>query len=117
MDSETSRPPDVICSGLSKVFGAGAHKVAALAPTDVTMGFGTTTALVGPSGCGKSTFLRIVGGLETPTDGTVSIDGRDARRGQQTRRFVGGISGSVIVAMAHRAHECRSGPAAGAIAC
>lgn len=79
MRSDTVRPPDVKCSGLSKVFGAGATSVAALAPTDVTFASGTTTALVGPSGCGKSTLLRIVGGLETPSDGSVLIDGESPR--------------------------------------
>lgn len=79
MASDELRPPEVKCSGLSKVFGAGPYEVAALAPTDVTFGAGTTTALVGPSGCGKSTILRIIGGLETPTNGSVLIEGESPR--------------------------------------
>jgi len=43
----------------------------------LTLPDGSLTVLVGPSGCGKSTTLRIVAGLETADDGTVSIGGRD----------------------------------------
>jgi NitT/TauT family transport system ATP-binding protein len=64
---------DVRCIGISKVFGAGANELAAVAPTDLTFVAGDTTALVGPSGCGKSTILRMVAGLETPTTGTIHI--------------------------------------------
>lgn len=70
-----SQPPEVICRGLTKVFGSGSSQVNALSATDVTFEAGTTTALVGPSGCGKSTLLRLVAGLETPTDGSVRIAG------------------------------------------
>jgi len=43
---------------------------------DLTFQAGQTTALVGPSGCGKSTLLRLIAGLETPSTGTVLIDGQ-----------------------------------------
>jgi putative ABC transport system ATP-binding protein len=38
---------------------------------------GTSLAITGPSGCGKSTLLGLIGGLDVPTDGRVSIDGRE----------------------------------------
>ncbi len=50
----------------------------------LTVGRGQILALLGPSGCGKTTTLRLIAGLETPDEGTVTIAGRvvaDARRG------------------------------------
>ncbi|MEQ8815895.1 MAG: ABC transporter ATP-binding protein [Thalassobaculum sp.] len=52
----------------------------ALAPVDLTVEDGRFVALVGPSGCGKSTLLRLVAGLDRPTAGTVSVDGRPVDR-------------------------------------
>ncbi|WP_455384229.1 ABC transporter ATP-binding protein [Acidihalobacter prosperus] len=56
-------------SSLSKRFG----DAAALAPTDLEVADGEFVVLVGPSGCGKTTLLRMVAGLETPSDGDILI--------------------------------------------
>ncbi len=64
---------DVVCTGLTRVFGVQGADVAALGPLDITFAAGRTTALVGPSGCGKSTLLRLVAGLDKPTTGRVRI--------------------------------------------
>jgi ABC-type nitrate/sulfonate/bicarbonate transport system ATPase subunit len=45
-------------------------------PLSMTIAEGEFVVLVGPSGCGKTTVMRMVGGLETPTDGDVFIDGQ-----------------------------------------
>jgi sulfate transport system ATP-binding protein len=50
---------------------------------------GSLTALLGPSGSGKSTLLRIIGGLELPDDGTVTIHGEDATAVPPQRRGIG----------------------------
>src|SRR5688500_11232427 len=61
-------------NGLTKVFPGG---VRALDGIDLAIADGEFFALLGPSGCGKTTLLRSIAGLETPTSGTIGIDGRD----------------------------------------
>ncbi|BDZ40970.1 nitrate/sulfonate/bicarbonate ABC transporter ATP-binding protein [Paraoerskovia sediminicola] len=63
-------------SGLSKTFRLGTKSVTALQDTDLHTDQGSFLSLLGPSGCGKSTILRILAGLETPSGGTVHVDGR-----------------------------------------
>lgn len=53
----------------------GSEVVRALDPTSLTLGAGSSTAIMGPSGCGKSTLLGLLAGLALPTDGTVTIGG------------------------------------------
>lgn len=45
-------------------------------------------SIVGPSGCGKSTFLKVVGGLEVPTKGRISLNGRDIEDAADSRAMV-----------------------------
>ncbi len=52
------------------------HNIEALRDFTLNIADGEFVVLVGPSGCGKTTTLRLVAGLETPADGTISIDGR-----------------------------------------
>ena len=55
----------------------GGATVDALSNVSLTLSEGSYTAVMGPSGSGKSTLLNLVGGLDTPTAGTVRLDGRD----------------------------------------
>jgi NitT/TauT family transport system ATP-binding protein len=75
-----ARPPAVALEGLSKRFGEGPSAVQALTGIDLTVGAGELVALIGPSGCGKSTLLRIVANLIEPTEGSVLVNGKPARR-------------------------------------
>ena len=61
--------------GLRKTFESEGAPVRALRGVDFTMTPGEFVAVMGPSGCGKSTLLNIVAGLDTPTDGDVSLAG------------------------------------------
>jgi spermidine/putrescine transport system ATP-binding protein len=67
------RPAAVRLNSVTKRFATQT----ALHPLDLTVSEGEFVALLGPSGCGKTTLLRIVAGLEIPTDGTVTIFGTD----------------------------------------
>jgi putative ABC transport system ATP-binding protein len=61
--------------GVSKTFKRGAEEVHVLDGLDLTLGKGEFLALMGPSGSGKSTLLNIIGGLDSPTMGAVSVNG------------------------------------------
>ena len=65
----------VECQGLTRVYGDEAVPVRALQGVDLSVTKGDWTALAGPSGSGKSTLLHLVGGLDRPTSGTVTVDG------------------------------------------
>ena len=62
---------------LKKYYGAGDTQVKALDGVDLRVEQGEFVAIVGTSGSGKSTLLHMLGGLDRPTSGTVTVDGRD----------------------------------------
>ena len=63
--------------GLKKYYGAGDTQVKALDGVDLAVERGEFVAIVGTSGSGKSTLLHMLGGLDRPTSGKVTVDGRD----------------------------------------
>ena len=63
--------------GLRKVYGSGDTEVRALDGVDLTVEKGEFVAVVGTSGSGKSTLLHMLGGLDRPTSGTVTVVGRE----------------------------------------
>lgn len=65
---------------VSKVYKMGKEKVVALDNVSLKIHKGDFVAIIGPSGSGKSTLMHIVGGLDSPTTGTVSIEGKDISR-------------------------------------
>ncbi len=68
--------PTVVCRALRKVY-PGAEAVAALDGVNLDVVPGELLAVVGPSGGGKSTLLHILGGIDVPTSGQVTVGGRD----------------------------------------
>jgi NitT/TauT family transport system ATP-binding protein len=99
-------PLAVTCTSVGKTFGGqkalgggstsgGGHTsrggIEAVAPLDLHIAPGRTTAIVGPSGCGKSTLLRMIAGLEAPSTGSIDIGGRSpadtARAGRLALAF------------------------------
>ena len=62
---------------LKKYYGSGDTQVKALDGVDLSIEQGEFAAIVGTSGSGKSTLLHMLGGLDRPTSGTVTVDGKD----------------------------------------
>jgi lipoprotein-releasing system ATP-binding protein len=85
------------CRGLSKTYTSGPAPVVVLTGVDLAVGQGERIAIVGASGSGKSTLLHLLGGLDTPTAGEVSVEGvalntlSEAQRGQVRNRALGFI--------------------------
>jgi len=63
----------IIVRDLAKIFEGRKSSTAALEHFDLDLIDGEFLCIVGPSGCGKTTFLRIVAGLEEPSDGTITV--------------------------------------------
>lgn len=63
------------CEGVEKVFGKGESQTAALRGIDLSVEKGEFVAIVGASGSGKSTLLHILGSVDRPTRGSVTVDG------------------------------------------
>ncbi len=71
------RPPAIQVSGLSKQVADASGELTILQNVDFTVQPAETLALVGASGSGKSTLLGLLAGLDTPSSGTVLLDGTD----------------------------------------
>lgn len=80
--------PKLSLRGISKVFETRRGTVNALEPTDLDVQEGEFLTIVGPSGCGKSTLLMMASGLETPSGGTIAVDGRPAGKPGPDRSVV-----------------------------
>ena len=76
------------CEGVRKVYGSHANQVVALDGIDLSMRKGEFTAIMGASGSGKSTLLHILGGVDKPTEGRVTIDGTELSGLNQTQAAI-----------------------------
>lgn len=65
----------VTVQNLKKTFGKGANKVEALRGIDLNVEKGSFTAIIGASGSGKTTLLNMIGGMDVPDEGEVTVDG------------------------------------------
>ena len=71
---------------LKKSYKVGKLDVPALRGVSLEVGEGEFVAIMGPSGCGKSTLLHLLGGLLSPTSGSIVIDGEDLAKVSDARR-------------------------------
>ncbi len=69
---------------LSKVYVRGKQKLEVLHHVNLDIGEGDFLALMGPSGSGKTTLLNLIGGLDSPSDGTIAVAGRHIDRLSQS---------------------------------
>lgn len=85
----------VLARGLQKSYESGTRRVAAVRGVDLDVAAGEWVAVMGPSGCGKSTLLHLVGGLDVPDAGEVTVAGEavtgrsEAHRAVLRRRLIG----------------------------
>ena len=93
--SSATTVPMLRCDRLVKHFQEGEYKVEVLNGVSLAIAPGESVAIVGASGSGKSTLLHLLGGLDTPTSGEVSVNGKgfsdmdDAARGRLRNRSIG----------------------------
>ncbi|MCR4578272.1 MAG: ABC transporter ATP-binding protein [Clostridiales bacterium] len=62
---------------VSRVYKNGEHEQRALDHVDLSLEEGKFIVVLGPSGAGKSTLLNLLGGLDSPTEGTITVNGKD----------------------------------------
>ncbi len=72
---------------VSKTYPSGAGPVTALHDVSLQIAPGEFVALIGPSGCGKSTLMRLIGDLEQPTTGVVSVGGKTPEQARRDRDY------------------------------
>jgi len=83
----TARPDALTLAAVTRTYGRGADAVPAIASVSLRVAPGEFVAIVGPSGGGKSTLLNIVAGLDTPTSGSVQVDGAPLPAAARLRHF------------------------------
>lgn len=76
------------CEGVRKVYGSGGNQVMALDGIDFSVNKGEFVAVMGASGSGKSTLLHIIGSVDKPTGGKVTVDGTDISGLNQTQAAI-----------------------------
>jgi len=76
-DMKKTAEPCIKVEGLKKTFVNGMVEVEVLKGLDFTIESGEFVSIMGPSGSGKSTLLYLLGGLDSPTEGTIRMNGKD----------------------------------------
>jgi lipoprotein-releasing system ATP-binding protein len=86
MNKDVTMMPVLSARGLGKTFKEGEYQVQVFDNIDFSVARGERVAIVGASGSGKSTLLHLLGGLDTPSSGSVTLMGEDFASLSETRR-------------------------------
>jgi NitT/TauT family transport system ATP-binding protein len=84
---DTVSAPVIDAKGVGLTFETADGPVRALTGVDLSIGKGEFVSFIGPSGCGKTTFLRCVAALETPSEGTLTVNGMSAEEARRSRAY------------------------------
>jgi putative ABC transport system ATP-binding protein len=76
-EKETAQKPEIVLTDTSKTYQMGQIEVKALDSVSLEIMTGEFIVLLGPSGSGKTTMLNLIGGLDTPSSGTIVVNGID----------------------------------------
>ena len=77
---KTAAPPQIVARDLVKTYTLGGGVIGALQGVSVEVERGEYLAVTGASGSGKSTFMNLIGALDTPTSGSLKVEGRELDR-------------------------------------
>jgi NitT/TauT family transport system ATP-binding protein len=86
-DTLSSTAPVIEARDLNLVFQTNDGPVHALKDVNLTVNRGEFVSFIGPSGCGKTTFLRAIAALETPTGGTLTVNGMTPDAARRARAY------------------------------
>ena len=86
MTTTTTAAADISLAGVSKTYQMGSSEVHALHDVDLTIEPGQFVVILGPSGSGKTTLLNLIGAIDSPTSGTITSDGTDLARLDESQR-------------------------------
>jgi NitT/TauT family transport system ATP-binding protein len=80
-------PTSISLDHVSKLYGGAHGAVTALQDVSLTIAPGEFISLIGPSGCGKSTLLRLIGDLDQPSSGTITVRGKAPQQARRDRDY------------------------------